>query len=229
MKEVIVISLGGSLIIPDDVNVKLLEEFRKVILKYTKKYKFVIVCGGGKTARNYIAGLEDQNISEKEFLQTMLGIASTRLNARFMTHFFGRDANKGMPEDMHQVHAHLKKHDIVFCGALRYAKDQTSDATAAQLAHFFRCDFINITDVAGLYDKNPKKFKAAKFIPEISHKEFLSMAEKISFHPGQHFVLDQTAAKLIKKNKITTIIIGKDMKQLDNLLQEKHFVGTIIE
>lgn len=228
MKEVIVISLGGSLIIPDTINVKLLEEFRKIVLKHTKKYKFVVVCGGGKTARNYIQGLEHQNISHKEFLQTLLGIASTRLNARFMTHFFGRDANKGMPKDMHDVLDYLKKHDVVFCGALRYAKDQTSDSTSAQLAHFFNCDFINITDVAGLYDKNPKKFKAAKFISEISHKEFLMMAEKISFHPGQHFVLDQTAAKIIKKYKIMTFIIGNDMKQLDNLLNGKHFIGTII-
>jgi uridylate kinase len=64
-KEVKVLSLGGSLIISDKVNIELLEKFRKTLLK-NKKYRFVVVCGGGKTARNYIRGLEDQKIKRKE-------------------------------------------------------------------------------------------------------------------------------------------------------------------
>ena len=46
-KSIVVLSLGGSLIIPDDVNVKFLKQFKRVILRNRKKYKFVIVCGGG--------------------------------------------------------------------------------------------------------------------------------------------------------------------------------------
>lgn len=229
MKKVIVISLGGSIIVPDIINLKVLEYFRKVLLKNTRKYKFVVVCGGGSTARTYIGGLSQENIKNKEFFQGLLGIASTRLNARFMTYFFGNDANKGIPHDMKEVENLLKVHDIVFCGALRYADDETSDATAAKLARYFNADFINITNVNGLHDKNPKKFKNAKFIPEISHKEFLKMAKKIGFTPGQHFVLDAKAAKIIKKYKITTYIIGSDIKHLNNLLNNKHFVGSVIE
>jgi uridylate kinase len=54
------------------------------------------------------------------------------------------------------------------------------------------------------------------------------MINKIKFKPGQHFVIDQTASKMIMKNKITTYILGKDMKQLDNLLNGKKFIGTKI-
>jgi uridylate kinase len=54
------------------------------------------------------------------------------------------------------------------------------------------------------------------------------MANKLTFKPGQHFVLDQTAAKIIKKYEIRTFIIGEDMKNLDKLLNKKHFVGTVI-
>jgi len=54
------------------------------------------------------------------------------------------------------------------------------------------------------------------------------MANKIHFKPGQHFVLDQTASKMIMKNKIPTYII-KEMSQLDNLLKGKKFKGTIIK
>ncbi len=229
MKKIIVISLGGSLIVPEKINVKFLEEFKKIILKNIDNYKFVIVCGGGKTARNYIEGLENQKISNKEYLQSLLGVSTTRLNARFMTYFFGKDANKGIPHEMIDVENYLRKNNIIFCGSLRYAKKQTSDSTSAKLAHYFNCDFINLTDVSGLYEKNPKKFKNAKFIPEISYKNFLKMFKKIKFEPGQHFVLDHTAAKIIKKHKIRTFILGPDLRNLDNLLTGKHFVGSVVE
>lgn len=42
-KKLIVISLGGSLIIPDEININLLKNFKKVLLKNTKKYKFIVV------------------------------------------------------------------------------------------------------------------------------------------------------------------------------------------
>ncbi|MDD5192888.1 MAG: UMP kinase [Candidatus Nanoarchaeia archaeon] len=226
VKEVIIISLGGSLIIPDEINTNFLEKFKKTLFKYDKKYRFVVVCGGGKTARNYINGLS--YVNKREFFQCLLGIASTRLNARFMTYFFGEDANEGIPHNMEEIKNLLRRNFVVFCGALRYAKHETSDGTAAKLARFFDCDFINLTNVQGLYDKDPKKNKKTKFIPEISHKDFYKMTKKIEFKPGQHFVLDQNAAKIIKKYKITTYILGHDLKNLDNVLNKKHFVGTRI-
>ena len=54
------------------------------------------------------------------------------------------------------------------------------------------------------------------------------MANKNSFKPGQHFILDQSASDIILKNKITTYILGKDLKQLDAVINEKSFVGTLI-
>jgi len=145
-----------------------------------------------------------------------------------MTYFFKKDANQGIPHDMKSIKNLLRLNNIIFCGALRYAKDQTSDSTSAKLAHYFKTPFINLTNVKGLYEKNPKKFRSAKFIPEISHKNFLKIAKTIEFTPGQHFVLDQTAAKVIKKYNIPTYILGPDLKQLDNLLNKKHFIGSVI-
>lgn len=228
-KKVIIISLGGSLIIPKDIDSKFLRKFKKVILNNAKKYKFVIICGGGNTARKYIKGLEKEKIKNKKFFQGLLGISTTRLNARFMTYFFGKDANKGMPHDMKEVKNLLRTNSIVFCGALRYAKNETSDSTSAKLANYFNTDFINITNIKGLYDKNPLEYKNAKFIQNISWKKFDKMANKIKFKPGQHFVLDQTASKIIMKNRITTYIIGKDIKQINNILKNKKFKGTIIK
>ena len=54
------------------------------------------------------------------------------------------------------------------------------------------------------------------------------MAKKIEFKPGQNFVLDQKAAEIIKEYNLTTYILGPDLKNLDNLLNKRHFIGTII-
>ena len=226
-KRTIVLSLGGSLIIPDKVDLSYLKQFKKIILKNTKKYKFIIVCGGGSVARKYISALREIHVNEK--LQSFAGIGSTRMNARFMNYFFNFDSEKGIPHTIKALKKQIKNRNIVFCGALDYKPNQTSDSTTAEIAKIFKTDFINLTNVPGLYDKNPKKFKNAKFISKISWKEFFKLANKSKFKPGQHFVLDQTAAKIILENKIPTYIVGKNLQQLDNLLQNKKFKGTTIQ
>ncbi len=226
-KNVIVISLGGSLLIPENIDIKFLKQFKKTILNNLKKHKFIIICGGGNTARKYISALSDLNAKRK--LQNFIGISATRMNARFMSYLFNKDSKKGIPHTLKTLKKHLKKQEIVFCGALEYEPDQTSDSTSAEIARYFKTNLINLTNVKGLYTNNPKKDKTAKFIGKISWEDFSKKAKKIKFSPGQHFVLDQNAAEIIKKEKIKTYIIGRDMKQLNNLLKNKKFKGTIIE
>ena len=250
MKKVVVLSLGGSLIIPDNIDIKFLREFKKTILRNTKKYKFVIVCGGGSVARKYISVLAQEKINEK--LQSFSGISATRMNARFMSYFSNINPEYGIPHTLNTLKKYLGSHDIVFCGALEYKPEQTSDSTSAELAKIFRTIFINLTDIAGLYDKNPKENKTnsskdfrgktprrkrgrvkenknAKFISKIGWKDFNEMANKNKYKPGQHFVLDQTASKIIRNFRIPTYIIGKDMKNLDYILKGKRFNGTFID
>lgn len=226
-KRVIVISLGGSLIAPDKIDIKFLKKFRKIIKKNSQKYKFIIVCGGGSIARRYIQALKEDNKSE--YLQNLAGIAITRVNARFMSYFFGKDPEFGIPHDMKHIANLLEKNDIIFCGALRYAPNQTSDATSARLAHYFGTDFINLTNVKGLYSSNPFKNKDAKFIPKITREKLYKMILKFKFKPGQHAPVDQTAISIILENKIKTYMLGKNLKNLDNLLNQKKFIGTIVE
>lgn len=226
-KEVRVLSLGGSLIIPEEINLKFLREFRKVIQTNTAKYKFVIVCGGGSVARKYISALSKEK--KNNYLQDLCGISVTRLNARFMSYFFGMDPSRGIPHNMVQVKNRLSRNDVVFCGGLRYSPEQTSDSTAVRLANYLGTDFINLTNVKGLYDKNPKKYKDAKFIPKATIEEFNRLVMKVESKPGMHAPVDHSAMKIIRKNKIRTYIIGGDAKQLNNLLNGKKFVGSIIE
>ncbi|MBI4116220.1 UMP kinase [Candidatus Pacearchaeota archaeon] len=226
-KKVVVLSLGGSLIIPNDVDFSYLKNFKKTIKANSGKFKFIIVCGGGSVARKYISALEREKISRH--YQSLAGISATRTNARFMSYFFNQDSESGIPQKMEQIHNYLRSQNIVFCGALEYKPNQTSDSTSAEIAKHFKTIFINLTDVDGLHDKNPKKFRDAKFISKISWKDFHEMANKIKYKPGQHFVLDQKASKIILDEKIPTYILGKDLKQLSNLLSGKKFRGTEIK
>ena len=226
IKKVIVFSLGGSIIIPDQVDDLFLRKFKKTIFHYTKRYKFIIVCGGGSIARKYIRALKQEKA--KPLLQSFAGISATRMNARFMSYFFNKNPEIGIPHTLETLEKYLKKEDIVFCGALEYKPNQTSDSTAAAIAMHFKTEFINLTNVQGLHDKNPFEHKDAKFIPKITWKDFYNMATKKKFSPGQHFVLDQTAAEIIMKHKIPTYILGKSLKEIGALLDGKKFKGTII-
>lgn len=225
MKKVIVISLGGSLIVPEKINFQFLDNFKKILERNYKNYKFVIVCGGGTIARKYIDALKKEGKSLRELSEA--GIRATRMNALFMTQFFGKSANEKLPSDMIEVKNLLRKNEVVICGALRYEDKSTSDSTAAKLANFLKCNFVNMTNVKGLYTENPEKNPRAKFIPEISWQDFETMALKLKYHAGQNFVLDQNAATMIRKNKTKTFIIGSN-SDLEKLLKNKKFIGTAI-
>ncbi len=50
----IIISLGGSIIVPKDIDSDFIQNFKALILKQvTQGKKFIIITGGGDTARNY--------------------------------------------------------------------------------------------------------------------------------------------------------------------------------
>jgi len=217
----IVISLGGSLINPGKVNHKFLSDF-KITVKKFPRYKILVVTGGGKIAREYINTLE--NKSEK--IRSLIGIGVTKLNAMLVSNFL--DSNVIVPDSLSDMARDLSKRNLVVCGALGYKEKMTSDGTAADVARYLKADMlINMTNVKGLYDKDPGKYNDAKFISKISFREFLEMVNKIKYKPGQHFVLDQSGAKIITKHKIKTVIL-KGNNNLKNLLENKKFEGTVI-
>ena len=227
MKKTIVFSLGGSLIIPNTINIRYLKKFSLLIHKLKKKYKIVIVTGGGTTARRYINALRKVKLEEP--YTSLVGIESTKLNASlvagFLNHFHL------IPDSLSEVKKTLNKEGLVVCGALGFQPEMTSDGDAAMIATHLKANcFINLTNVNGLYTKNPFTSISAEFIPKISISNFNKIVSKMKFKAGQHFVLDQNATKIIHKHKIKTIIInGNKLKEIEKFLDNKKFLGTIIE
>ncbi len=72
------------------------------------------------------------------------------------------------------------------------------------------------------------RIRRQKFISKISWDKFLGIAEKVKYKAGQHFVLDQVAARAIKKGKIVTYIVGS-LGSIDNILKGKKFIGTVVK
>jgi uridylate kinase len=168
-----------------------------------------------------------RKFGKKTKSQSLEGIAVTRLHAGFMARFFGKKANEVIPESMKKVKDLLRGNQIVFCGGLRYRAENTTDGTAAKLAAYLDCPFINLTNVKGLYTADPRKDKKAKFIGKISWKEFNKITEKIKYEAGQHFVLDKVASETILKERIPTYIVG-NLKAIENVIKGKKFEGTEI-
>lgn len=219
-----VISVGGSKIVPKEVDFEFLARFKDLIDSHPS-HKFVVVTGGGSTARNYINALRKLGKGTKA--QSIAGISVTRLHALFLARLFGEKANDELPMNMKKVKNLLNKNQIVFCGALRYEKKNTSDGTSAKLAAFLNTSFINLTNVKGLHTSNPLTNKNAKLIPKISWRAFKKRADQIRYKAGQHFVLDQAAARIILENKIPTYIVGS-VGEIDKIIRGRKFVGTEI-
>lgn len=225
----VVISIGGSIIVPDGIDYRFLEKLKKTIFKLSKKHKIVIVTGGGKTARRYILALEKEGASENA--RDIVGIECTRLNARFLSSFFGV-SYKDVPRTLSGVSRMLLHSRIVICGGLGRGRSvdggRTSDGTSAEIAQYIGAHlFINMTNVKGLYTKDPRKFKDAKFIPKISYKEFNKIMSKVKEKPGSHFILDSFASKIVSRKKIKTIILC-GVKNLESAIEGKKYVGTLI-
>src|ERR1035437_166327 len=85
----IVMSLGGSLIVPDEIDTDFLKLFISMIKEYVSKdFHFLIITGGGKICRRYNDSLKKIVESTNEDLD-WLGISATRLNAEFVRICFG--------------------------------------------------------------------------------------------------------------------------------------------
>ncbi len=223
--KTIVMSVGGSLIVPNEIDLGFLRKFAALIKKYAKKYRFVLVTGGGATARKYIAQAEAAGFDEKAV--SLVGIECTRVNASLLAGFF--QIEHAVPESFADVKKLIQKEGVVVCGALGFVPDMTSDGDAAFLAKVVNADmFINLTNVDGLFTKDPKG-AGAELIEKIAYQEFLGKMHKIKFTPGQHFVLDHKAAHAIQKHRIRTLILnGHNLNNVEQCLNGKSFVGTVI-
>lgn len=222
--ESIVISIGGSVILSDDVNLSFFKELKTLLNKLSKKLKIYLVVGGGKTARSYIKLGRVLNIKEN-FLDE-LGIDVTRLNAKLLLKFLGI-SNFKIPNTTNE--AKEFKDPIVVMGGT--TPGHSTDMVGAELAEITNASkFIIATNVDGVYNKDPNKYANAKLIKEISIDELIDSFGTNWETAGKNIVIDGPALKIIKKAKIQTYVLnGKRLDQLEKAIDNKEFLGTVIK
>ncbi len=225
MRKKIILSLGGSLIVPDGVDACFLKKFRKLIIDEVKKgKKFVIVCGGGKLNSRYNeASRKIIKLNNKEL--DWLGIHATRFNANFVRILFKELAYKETTINPYQK-VKTAKPIIVAAG---YEPGWSTDYDATYLAKAYGSEkLINLSNIDYAYDKDPKKFKNARPIKEIGWADFRKIVGN-KWLPRMNKPFDPIAARAAQELELKVVILnGKNIGNLKRCLNEEKFKGTII-
>lgn len=222
----IVISLGGSIIAPDKIDVNYLKKFRSLVLRYARRdFRFYIIPGGGATCRAYQKAAQDISKISNDDLD-WIGIATNKLHSTFLHAIFGKEASPEIILLGSRI-SDLKKRISICIGGL--APGGTSDSTAVKFAQRFGAKaIVNLTNVAGVYDRDPRKFKTAKLIRRMTWDD-LKRQFGTAKTPGRHMPFDAAASNLAQKNAIQVAIMnGRDLKNFENFLAGKSFKGTVI-
>jgi len=224
MEKTIVISLGGSIIVPDKINVEFLKGFKKLIIDFVERgNKAIIVCGGGRTARLYqnaASKISNLRIDDVDWM----GIHATRLNAQLIKTLFLDIVDEKIIHNPNEK-VDFKEKVLIAAG---WKPGWSTDYDAVRLANNFNVKtVINISDVSYIYDKEPKNNHDAKPIKNISWKNFRKMVGD-EWDPGLNVPFGPIASKEAENLGIKAIIIGTDLENLKNCLEEKDFKGTVI-
>ena len=225
--QTIVIALGGSIIVPQKIQINFLKKFRKFVLKFLKEgVRFVIVAGGGAIARNYQnAASKITKISDED--KDWLGVHATRDNAHLLRTIF---KNYACPIVLDNPFKKVddKKYRL-FIGS-GWKPGWSTDYDTILLAQRFKADKIIVASkIAYVYDSDIEKNKNAKPLKKITWKKYRQIISA-KWKPGMSAPVDPVAAKLAAKLKMEVIVTrGTNLKNLENILRDKKFKGTVIK
>ncbi len=225
MEETIIISLGGSLIIPENIDVDFLKDFKALILSYIGKgKKFVIITGGGKICRRY-QEVAKEMVNASTVDLDWIGIASLRLNAELLRVIFEEHAyNEVIPN----LSTHLSFDKPVVIGSA-YKPGLSTDWDAVLAAKSLGAKkIINLSNIDYVYDSDPKLNPNAKKIEKISWADYRKIIPK-DWVSGLNSPFDPIASEMAEKEGMQVAIMnGKPIDNLAKYLNGEKFLGTII-
>lgn len=222
MKKKIVIKLSGRIFGMD--NVKILKDYASFLVKISKVCQPVVIAGGGNIARHYISHARSSGADESTLDE--LGIEISRLNAKLLIYALKNKAYSHPPTTLQEVKHAVDDGLIVVTGGLH--PGQSTNGTAALIAEKIQADqFLNATDVDGVYDMDPKKNKKAKKFKQIELKNLRNMLIHEDSIAGGYDLMDIVALKIIERSKIKTRILKADPKLIEKAIKGED-VGTKI-
>lgn len=212
-----VLSVGGSLLVPDKIDI----DYLKSLIEYfssrieNSNDRFIIVCGGGKTCRNYLSAvnvIDSFAVTEKSL--DAIGIAATKLNAELVLSLFSGIAYDKVLVDP-TVAVETDKQLFIAGG---WKPGATTDNVAVRFAKTYGADLIiNLSNIDGVYDSNPKENPNAVHHSDLLWKDFFSIIGTKRV-PGGNWPFDPVASKFAEENNLAVIVAdGKYFELLDSV------------
>ena len=223
--KIITISLGGSIINPGDIDREFLLSFRDVVLHHHQQTqeKFIIICGGGKVARDYI-NASPENIPPGQ--RDLTGIMATWINAQLIAAWFQGYTPSKPSQDFYTFVNQIDDYPVLIAGG--FLPGIKTDEDAALAADYFKSPYlINVTNVDGVYDSDPKKNPKAKKFVHLTYKEFIDLVQHDDVGPGASAPYTLIATKIAERSNCRLLIVKKDITAIKEAIQGKN-VGTEI-
>ena len=214
MKKAIVIKFSGKVFGVE--NIKILKDYARFLVKLSKTHQPIVVAGGGKIARHFISHARSSGADESSLDE--LGIEISRLNAKLLIYALKNKAYPHPPTSLKEAKNAVDSGLIVVAGGLH--PGQSTNGTAALIAEKVNAvQFLNATDVKGIYDSDPNKSKKAKLFKTIELKKLRGMLVKEDSVAGGYDLMDIVALKIIERSKIKTRVIQSDIKTLEKAVK----------
>jgi uridylate kinase len=224
-----ILSLGGSLVSPDGIDLTFLKNFRTCILSWLNvdsERQIILIVGGGSLARRYQESYRSLNSTLEQKTQDWLGISATHLNARLIASIFEGYTSVEYFRDYES--SPIGESRVLVAGG--WHPGFSTDFCAVTLAEKLNVKtIINLSNITKVYTADPATHPQATPIDEISWGEF----QKIVGHtwtPGGNFPFDPIASERSRLlNLSVTVANGKDMENLKKILNNEPFIGTLIK
>jgi uridylate kinase len=226
-REYVVVSVGGSLIVPDGIDTAFLSTFRELILKKVSEgLSFFIIAGGGRLSRNYQEAakiIRDGDFSQED--SDWLGIHATRLNAHLLRTVFIEEAQARIVKNPTR---RVSGKDSIIIGA-GWKPGNSTDYCAVMAAKKLGAKkLVNLSNIDYVYTADPKKDPSATKIETIRWDAFRNLIPK-EWDPGLSSPFDPVAAKEAESLKIEVAIMnGGNLGEFEKYLNNQPFAGTII-
>lgn len=222
----VVVSLGGSVLVPGDQDAIFLRQLAALVRSLSSEYSLVLVCGGGRIARYYISQSRELGTNRDQLDE--LGIDVTRLNARMLQLAIGSKAIDTMPRTVEEAAAAIAEGKVVVMGGT--TPGHTTDAVAAIVAKKIGAKrIVNATSVDAAYTGDPKKQSDAKRLTTITHQELYDLVNKGLHSAGPSDIFDRLGAETAMRANIPLVIVhGRDLKELEHAIRGEKVKGTLV-
>ncbi len=220
----IVISLGGSIIVPGEIDSSLVREFVTLIESYCAQgFSFCIITGGGATARAYQNAL--RNFSSSDNDSDWIGVFATRLNGEFIRFAFKDLAYPSVVS--YPFSFDTVSHPVVVGAG--HAPGNSSDMGAVLAADYLQSSrVVNLSNISYVFSGDPKTNPEAIPLKQLSWDEYLKIIPT-QWIPGMSTPFDPIASAYCKEKSIEVAVInGRNLEAFKNYMEGKEFEGTQI-